>query len=833
MYCPECGVRLEVAQRAAERKARGKASTKRDMARLAGAQSILIANDLVGFELMYDDGIAELPDGRFSSSLEFGDTSYEGERRDVRDDIYDKWQQLHAAMPAGVGYSITLVNFPEDRSESADRRQLAPVEGECAWLAREYNRIIERKQREGRVEFRRRNFFNYSVAAEDLPSAEAQLANLRESVTAHFARLQVSTELLDGKARMDVMHKLIRSDAEPNYFDYDRIGRGRARDFVAPSWAAYPESDRFLRRKMIFPSHHVKVLQIRDFGSELSDRAIRRLRALPIPMSISLAFWPQVKSKTIREIRENISVTQAEIFDQQAKMTRAGVDFTLLPPSLEEKESGGRELLSFVRDEDQLLAHFQGLIVLYAHSDAEMRRYESLVIDEGQAWSLDIVELPTYQADAFVSALPLATTRLKRHFRSLATSESAIMVPFASENIYHDPRHSYCFLQHATSLAPLFLDPDKLKSPHTMIFGMTGAGKGMIVESILTWQQLMWPRTADASTSDFRGKVCPDPQTPQWFVFDMHGEYRSTALALGGEVTSFGPAHDNRLNPFEIEDDAGKLTMREVRRNTDFFLALAQDVMDRSLTKQEQSMIDRCLSEVYAPCLGTTDRPTLSDFHASLLSQDDPVAQGLAGAFESYSIGLMSSFDGQTNVIDSPFLNVYDCSELGHNLQTLALLSAMQHVRNCAFRNHAQGRPTYAVFEEFQVLFSNTAAVELLDSFFGEMRKFGLHMICVTQHPTRVLEHQIAKHLFENTGLLCFLPMQNHNADYIAQEFRLSSAQRDYIDARTDPGKGLIIADGMKIPFNARIDRKRDAKLYGLWNTDSDKLAKAASEEDE
>ena len=65
---------------------------------------------------MYEDGVAELPGGRFSQTLEFQDASYEGERRDVRDDIYDKWQQLHASMPTSCVYTINLVNFPEDRA---------------------------------------------------------------------------------------------------------------------------------------------------------------------------------------------------------------------------------------------------------------------------------------------------------------------------------------------------------------------------------------------------------------------------------------------------------------------------------------------------------------------------------------------------------------------------------------------------------------------------------------------------------------------------------------------------------------------------------------------
>ncbi len=344
----------------------------------------------------------------------------------------------------------------------------------------------------------------------------------------------------------------------------------------------------------------------------------------------------------------------------------------------------------------------------------------------------------------------------------------------------------------------------------------------MLVNTILGHIAASWPRTAeDEATGYLRSE---DARAPQVIVFDQHGEYRPLAEKVGAPVYEFCPGGRWRLNPFDLGCATGELTMAEVHKNADFFRSLAQDVMEGALLKKHQSIIDTCLQEIYEPHVGKTTRPTLSDFQRALEGQREDAAAEIALAFRSYSEGLMNAFDGQTNVVDAPHMTFYDCSQLGTSLQTLAMLSAMQHVRNITFKNYRAGRPTIAVFEEFQVLFKNDAAVAMLDAFFGEMRKFGLQLICVTQHPTRVLEHPLAKNLFENTSLLAFLPMQNHNADYVAEEFRLSAAQRDCIDVRSEPGRGLLIADGMKMPFNARIDPKWDAELYGLFNTDPDRV---------
>lgn len=811
---------------------KGRPGTRERLARIVEAGGAECTGDLVAFDSMFESGLALDALGRWSRTLEIGDTAYEQETRETQDDIYDKMCRLHAALPPGSALQINLVNMPERRGSQARRDQLLPVEGSNARMAREFNALIERKQAEGRTEFRRRNLVTFSMPAEDDAAAELALSPLRENIAASLSRMQVSSRELDGEERMRVFHELLRGPEEPFLFDYSKVSRrSRARDFVAPAWAAYPAHDPVYRRSMELSEYLlVRTLRIAEFGSELSDAAIRRIRSLPVPMNISLLFLPQPKEQVLARVREVVNVTQGEIQRVASATSRAGGDPTDLPPAMEERRDDTRELLEHLVDDDQQMSWFQGLITIYASTPEEMRRYQAMVIDEAQVWSVSVKQLPLWQEDALVSAQPVASTRLPELMRSVTTSEAAIMMPWTNEMVYHDPRESFCFVQHANSLAPLFVSPDRLKSPHTMIFGMTGGGKGMLVNTLISHMLLSHPRT---QVDEATGKaVCPDEKAPQIIVFDQHGEYAPLAREFDAPIYKFRPGGEWRLNPFDVQAKSGEpLTMNEVYRNADFFLALAADVMEGELTKIDQSIIDRCLNEVFRPHLGKDTRPTLEDFHRALERQPDEAAREIALAFEGFSTGLMSSFNGQTNVEDAPHLTIYDCSELGTSMQTLALLSAMQHVRNVTFANCAAGRPTYAFFEEVQVLFDNDAAVRMLDAFYGELRKFGLHMVCLTQHPTRVLEHPRAKHLFENTGLLVFLPMQNHNADYIEEEYRLSATQREIIDVRSEPGRGLLIADGAKIPFNARIDKKRDAYLYDLFNTDPGRAAEPAAPE--
>ena len=821
-FCPHCGHARPLAQESAEltKCTKARRCLWEKIERLAGGSLSECTNDLVAFEVMTASGLARDERGRWSRTLMFGDTAYDQERREQRDDIYDKMCQFHSVFPAGSAYQINLLNMPETRDAQAAAAQLLPTDGADADMARHYNGLIKRKQAEGRTEIRRINLVTFSIQAEDEQAAENLLATMRENAAAHLGRMQVRAESLDGDARMRIFHDLLRGPESPYTFSYASLGaRERARASVAPDFAAYPDVDATLRRTILTPNFYVKTLHIADFGSELSDAAIRRIRALPVPMNISLTFFPQPKGEIIRKVQQNINAVQGEIVTLQSKMSRQGMDPTILPPAMEDKEADGKELRSFLIEDDQQVSWFQGLITIYAKTPADMRRYTSMILDEAQVFSLSVAQVPLYQEELWKSSQPVADTFVPDKMRSLTTAESAIMMPWTSESVFHDPRNSYFFVQHATTLAPLFISPDELGSPHTMVFGMTGYGKGMLLNTIIGHLVASWPRTETDDGDDWAR--CPDPAAPQVFVFDQHAEYTPLANALSAPIYKFSPNGRWRLNPFDLNCREGELTMAEVSRNADFFKALAQDVLDGALTKRHEAVVDRCLRIVFQPHLGKTTRPVLSDFAEALRQQPETEAVDIALAFESFIDGLANSFNGQTNVRDAPHLTIYDCSELGKSLEVMAMLSMLQHVRNACFRNNAAGKPTYLIMEEVQILLENEPAARMLNDFYAQMRKWGLHMVCVTQHPITMLEHPIGKKMYENTGMHVFLPMQNLNAEYVAEYFKLSPTQKDMIDVRGDnKGRGLVSAAGMKIPFNAWIDPKWDKELYETFNTD-------------
>lgn len=791
----------------------------------------LSTNALTGFIHQFEDGICESSWGKYCLTGEFDDVNYEDERPEIKSRIYDLYAQLYAYFPPRSRYMINLVDLLK---KDIQAERYLPEVGDTAELAAEYNDELMRKQQESRSNFERKKYFTFGVDSSSVEEARVTLSTMREGVSRNFKRIGTKMRILDGQQRMKLMHDLIRGVNEPFFFSYDRIKNTRkehARDFVAPSWAAYDPQDK-LQSSFAMPGHIQKTFHIRDFGSDLSDRAIGRIRDLPIPKNIALIFCPQVKSKTIQRIRQNINAAQAEIFSYQASVAKQNGDITVLPPSLEEKEAEARELLDFMIEKDQLMNNFAGYITVYATSYDELKVYERALKDEAQTWSIDIADLPWQQEEAFPSALPLADPRLKKKFRTLTTAESAVMIPWSSQNIQHDPKRSYYLGQDKVSNGLIFADPSKCLSPHMWIFGITGAGKGMTVKALISYLVLQnMVAIIAANKAMAEGTKMPVDLPPEIHSIDFHGEYGEVIVPLGGETTKISPVYDNAFNPLDISNEAGKLTSRAIAKNNDYFLAIMSDVLGRSMTRQEESMLDRCLRAVYKPYVGKVERPVLKDLYTQLKKEKHENAQQLAEALEMFVEGTMNTFNAQTNIPHNMWANNYDCSELGETMRTFALLTIMQHIKQRVYANHKIGRQTLLLVEETQVVFGNEPAVRVLDSFFGELRKFGLRLICVTQQPKRVLNHPQAQHLFDNSGMFVFLANSPENVAKISEMFSLSEEQSNNMSLTNDPGDGLVIINGVKISMKNTF--KEGTKIYELWNTDEDKLLKKAQAEEE
>ena len=134
-----------------------------------------------GYNRMYQDGICEVEEGLFSSSISFGDTSYHSVRDEQQKSMFSALTRLYDQFGANTLVQMSVINTPLLKEEVGNRKffDVARQGNDAARNdAQVFNDILNDKVREGVSNIRRNRYLTYSVTAETADDAARQLSRI-------------------------------------------------------------------------------------------------------------------------------------------------------------------------------------------------------------------------------------------------------------------------------------------------------------------------------------------------------------------------------------------------------------------------------------------------------------------------------------------------------------------------------------------------------------------------------------------------------------------------------------------------------------------------------
>ena len=148
-------------------------------------------------------------------------------------------------------------------------------------------------------------------------------------------------------------------------------------------------------------------------------------------------------------------------------------------------------------------------------------------------------------------------------------------------------------------------------------------------------------------------------------------------FAAKGEVINISATSDNHINAMDMNKDYGD-GANPVILKSEFIMSLCEQLIGgTNLRAKQKSIIDRCTASMYRSYQQNDYQghiPTLQDFRAELLQQDEPEAKELALAIELFTHGSLNTFAKQTNVDTNNRLICYDILDLGKQLMPIGML---------------------------------------------------------------------------------------------------------------------------------------------------------------
>ena len=781
----------------AEAKAREEKARRTSKARNSAKRQL----DYIGYDAMYKNGIAQVEEGLFSQTVEFSDISYQSARRDAQENIFSVLSSLYNYFNADTSVQLSIANTPIPADVIGSKRFFRHVADVDDGLVDEYNRILNDKLREGVSNLERHRYLTYMVGADDVDAATPKLARIRADVCQTLARIRCDARPIDGEERLRAMDSIVRPKKRFE-FSWDKLSqfRGlRTKNLIAPNLMDFaPEG-----RADCFESDGVfgSVLAIRDFGSMLEDYYLANIIDLPIPLVVTLHIQPIAQSDALAMVKRQLDWMDKEIIDEQMAAVKKGYDYSILPPELRYSKEEAEELLDFLRNKNERLYVYTGLVYTYADSLEELDRQVEQVVSVAQGNSLGIVGLDYRQKHALNSMLPLGRNHVNVS-RHLTTGQIAMQMPFASQELNQEGGGYYGQSKQSGNL--VICNRKRLASPMGFVCGKPGSGKSFSVKREILNTVLAFPED-------------------EVVIFDPAGEYSTLVGSCSGQNIRLAPDSDTSMNPFDLTDVEGKADAAQMAFKIDAFLALSSAMMAEGaegLPEADKSIITRCVEAAYAQA---GDRiPTLEDFYRVLVEQPEREARDIALRYERFVKGALSFFNRQSNVAFKNRVTNVDLHDLSSNMRVFGMLTALEAVRNRMYENFERGVTTWLYIDEVQSLFGHPAIIEYFSKFWAEGRKFNLICTGITQNSTYMLTHESARNMVLNSDF-CLLHKQSAlDRKSWVDLLTLSDTEAGYIDDSIKAGEGLLVAGGVRVPI---MDDFPKGALYDLFNTKPDEIA--------
>ena len=253
-------------------------------------------------------------------------------------------------------------------------------------------------------------------------------------------------------------------------------------------------------------------------------------------------------------------------------------------------------------------------MVITADSKEQLENDTEALLTTARKHLCQFATLRFQQVDGLNTVMPFGTRKIDA-FRTLTTESLSVFIPFRVQDIFHE--NGIYYGQNVISKNMIIADRKQLLNGNSFILGVSGGGKSFAAKGEIINQVL-------SSDADI-------------IIIDPEREYSQLVNAMGGEVINISATSDNHINAMDMNKDYGD-GANPVILKSEFIMSLCEQLIGgTNLGAKQKSIIDRCTASVYRSYQQNDYQghiPTLQDFRAELLQQDEPEAKELALAIE-------------------------------------------------------------------------------------------------------------------------------------------------------------------------------------------------------
>ncbi len=755
------------------------------------------ANGRIPFRYFYENGMCELPGGFFSGCISVGELNFETESAEEEKRMLKAFGEMLDSIGDGNSLQILMVTGRSERSRLFEKVRFRPGESSENSLRHLSNSWLLNEIGNGERGLTRETFFLPGTVQRDTLKAREELRSAEERIISGLSRIsaRITAEKTGLRKRLSMLQAMYHPDGEmlPVFEDTEEEEFMKKlsscglslRDAVAPSALTF--------QKSTFTAGHCigRVWSLEKTGRTLSTDFLAQLSSLEVPSIVSIHFKPVPVEKTLRMVENRILGLKGELASGGGTMTKSAHD-------------GAVDLMNDFVNRKMRAYSVSLTLAVFASSKEELERISGRAASIASREQASFRTLLFRQEEGLNSCLPFGRCFLPE--KKLFTTETAsVFFPFSTCRLQEESGLYYG--RNRLNRTPVFMDRLTGKNHSLLYFGMSGSGKSAAVKIEILQALLRNPES-------------------RALIIDPCGDYARLAEKMNGEVIRIAPGSRTALNPLDLNPAAGEAD--PVAAKTDYLFGLFEMMLGKEvLSAAEQSVISRCVREIYRGYVENgrllTDVkahvfPTLADLYEELRKQPEEEAQAVAEGIEMYASGAMELFSGRTNRDTDRRLIVFDLSRLGAGTRALGLYVCLNEIWNRTLLNAEEGRYTWSVIDEMQSVMTSVSAAAFISGMFAMLRKWKGVPSGILQNTNPLFFSQEGRNILGNAGGIIAMSMKQTDRKNLSEFLELSETEENFL-RDTKPGQGLLVTEGLKIPFDLRLDKDRDPELYELINT--------------
>lgn len=534
------------------------------------------------------------------------------------------------------------------------------------------------------------------------------------------------------------------------------------RDVIAPSALKILPNELHLGDKI------ARTFFVISYPRYLSDSWFAPIINLDKIYDIGIFVHPIDTSAVLKKFQKKVAEVESQIREREEKgMVR--------DPLLDTAYENLEELRSQLQQAQERLFDVGLYLTVYGSSREEIDRVESELKSILEAQLVYLKPALFLQEQGYRSVLPLGTDEISVHSK-LNSSPLSSFFPFISFDLTTDKGILYGINRHNSSL--VLFDRFSMENYNSVMFAKSGSGKSYTVKLEIL-RSLMFDIDI--------------------LVIDPEREYEYMAEATGGRYFNISLTSEHHINPFDLPAIKEGESPQEVLRLNIVTLVGLFRIMLSGLTPEEDSIVDRAITETYAlkDITGETDftgmnPPLLSDFELVLAGMEG--SESLVQRLLKFTKGTWAGFINKpTNVdINKQFI-VFSVRDMQDELKPVAMYIIANFIWTAVRKNL---RKRLMVVDEAWWMMKSPDTASFLYGLAKRGRKYFLGLATITQDVDDFLKSPYGTPMITNSSIQMLLKQSPTTIDNVQKTFNLTEEEK-FLLLESEVGDGIFFA-GLK-----------------------------------